>query len=277
MAIRGSREGVRKCNRVNTKTQPLIDVAKLRSTYLFGIDILDEAGNSLSDDSYQDFIDNAVSMLEHELDISIVPTFDEVEYRDYHYNDYYQWGEFMLNNFPVISVESIELVYFKDAQNNDVALQRIPDQWVRLQAHDGIIRLIPNAHFSANLQIGATGGFFPEILRADCVPHAWKITYSHGFEDGAIPTAINFAIAGLAAMQAFAVGGGLVIGAGIASTSLSLDGLSQSINTTQSAENSAYSAQRKEYNELLFGKNEKDKGLIGKLKTYYKGQDWGII
>jgi hypothetical protein len=277
MAIRGSREGVRKCNRVNKKTEALIDISKLKSSYLFGIEIEDNDGNPLSDAAYQDFIDRAVSMVEHELDISIVPTFDEIEYKDYHYTDYFQWGELLLNNFPVIALDSLELVYFKDQNQNDITTQRIPDSWVRLQAHDGLIRLIPNAQFSSQLQVGATGGFFPEILRSDMVPHAWKITYSHGFEDGKIPVAINHAIGMLAAVQAFSIGGGLVIGAGIASSSLSIDGLSQSIDTTQSAENHAYSAQMNNYNDLLFGKNEKDPGLIGKLRNYYKGEGFGII
>jgi energy-converting hydrogenase Eha subunit A len=70
----------------------------------------------------------------------------------------------------------------------------------------------------------------------------------------------------------------LIIGAGIAATSISLDGLSQSIQTTQSAENSGYSAVIKDYSEKLFGKTKDDPFAILKiLKDYYKGQSMNII
>lgn len=276
MSVRGSSEGIRDKNCISKRVEPIIDIARLKSQYLFGIDIVDSFGNSLSDDAYQQFIDNAISMLEHDLDIALSPIMGEVEYKDYHYNDYVDWGYLYLNNFPVIQVQKIEMVFYKDDSGADIAVQRIPDNWIRLQRHDGIIRLIPNARFPATLQVGAHG-FFPELLRGDTIPHAWKITYDYGFEDGKVPTLVNHIIAGLAAMQAFQIGGSLVIGAGIASSSISLDGLSQSINTTQSAENSAFSAQYKEYQDLIFGKNEKDPGLLGTLRAYYKGEVFGII
>ena len=82
----------------------------------------------------------------------------------------------------------------------------------------------------------------------------------------------------LAATQALIVGGNLVVGAGIASESLSIDGLSQTINTTASAENSAYSATIKEYERKLYGKHKGDENaLIHRLHTFYKGQEFTIL
>ena len=111
------------------------------------------------------------------------------------------------------------------------------------------------------------------------VPHSWKVTYDHGFEDGKVPVLVNQAIGLMAAIQALVTGGGLVIGAGIASESLSIDGISQGIVTTASAENSAYSAQIKEYQTTLVGRNaeEAKNSIITTLRKYYKGQTMNII
>ena len=108
------------------------------------------------------------------------------------------------------------------------------------------------------------------------IPTALSI-YLAGFEDGKIPTTINQAISYMAAIQALIIGGNLVLGAGIGSSSLSIDGLSQSINTTQSAENSAYSATITEYSNQLYGSNERERGLLKTLNDYYKGAQMDII
>ena len=53
-------------------------------------------------------------MLELYLDISITLITNFIEDRDYRLNDYAEWGFFMLNNYPVISIKKLELIYFRD-------------------------------------------------------------------------------------------------------------------------------------------------------------------
>lgn len=277
--VTGSDDGLPTDNSLGRKVGPLIDVETLKNVYLTGLNITDpNTGKELPDATYKTYIDSGVSMLAHYLDISITQIFNQVENKDYHVNDYSEWGFMQLNNYPVIAVRNIEMVYFRDSDGQPETLTEIPAQWVRLNPHDGIIRLVPNAQFAANLQIGRTGSYFPEILRSNLVPHLWRVTYDHGFKDGKIPHLINMAIAQIAAVQALIVGGNLVLGAGIASSSISLDGLSQSISTTQSAENSAYSATLKDYSDRLFGTRENDQfAILPILKNYYKGSDFNII
>lgn len=276
--VGGSRDGLVISNDFTTKVEPLIDVETLKNTYLFGIVIEDEDGQELPREIFQQYLDNATSMLEHYLDISIAPVYDFVENKDYRFNDYVDWGYYYLNNFPVQRVSAIELVYFRDEDGEPEVVQTIPQNWIRLQPHDGLLRLIPNARFPANLQISQTGNYFPEILRTQFVPHLWRITYDYGFEAGKVPTLINMAIGQIAAVQALTVGGNLVLGAGIAGSSISIDGLSQSIQTTQSAENSAFSATIKDYSDKLFGKTKDDPySILRILKEYYKGQEMNII
>lgn len=279
MAVTGSKNGLTPGgNKILGKLESLITVDKLKETYLYGITIKDSDGKELPKRVYEQYITNAVSMLEHFLDISITPVLDYVEDKDYYFNEYIDWGYFQLDNFPVISIKKMELVYFRDVNGDPEVLQEIPLQWIRLQPHDGIVRLIPNARFPANLQVSQNGNYFPEILRSEHVPHLWRITYDFGFCDGGVPSLVNQAIGMIAASQALIVGGNLVLGAGIASSSISLDGLSQSINTTQSAENSAYSATIKEYGDKLFGANKEDPfAILRILKNYYKGSPISLI
>jgi hypothetical protein len=274
-----SKDGIKRSNQQNKKVAHLITVDELKKRYLFGIDITDENGNELPDSAFEDYIANAVSMLEHDLDISITPVMGHVENKDYRLNDYADWGYLMLNNYPVISIEKLEMVYFRDENGEPESLQEIPHNWIRLQGHDGMLRLIPNAKFPANLQVSATGNFFPEILRATMVPDLWRITYDYGFEDGKIPHLINQIVGYFAAIQALIVAGNLVIGAGIAAETLSIDSLSQTIQTTQSAENSSYSATIKEYQLVLYGSNERNKknSLLEIARDFYKGEQINII
>ncbi len=279
MAVKGSKDGLNpSCNLNLTRVEPLVTLKTLKETFLFGVEVRNKQGELIPDRSLESFISNAVSWLEHFLDISITPVRDFVEDRDYYQNEYVDWGYFQLNNYPVIAVKKLEMVYYRDANGEALTFQTIPNNWLRLQPHDGILRLIPNARFPGNLQIAANGSFYPEIFQSSHVPHLWRITYDYGFCDGAIPSIINQVIGQLAALQAFIVGGHLVLGAGIASTSISLDGLSQSINTTQSAENSAFSATIRDYSDKLFGKRAEDPfSTLNILKSYYKGQNIALI
>lgn len=278
MAIVGDKSGIPSNTPRSKKVEPLISVTQLKERYLFGIVIKDADGNELPERVYQNYIDNAVSMLEHYLDLSITPVIGHEEERDYHFNEYTDWGFMMLNYYPVLRVQKIEMIYFRDVDGTPDVIQELPNNWIRLESDSGIIRLIPNARFPASLQVGSTGSYFPEVLRTNMVPNLWRITYDYGFEDGKIPTLMNQVIGLLASIQALNIGGDLVVAAGIASTSISLDSLSQSINTTASAENHAYSAKLKEYQNQIFGKTKDDQfALLKILKNYYKGQDLQMI
>ena len=271
-------DGIKISNRNIKTVEPIMTVSQLKKRYLFGVTpIVDNEGNELPDSSLQNYIDAAVSLLEHELDISIVPR-KEIEEKDYFRSDYWDWGYVQLNNYPVIEIEKVEQVYFRDEDGEPDTIQEFPKSWYRLDRHSGIFRLIPNTRFPSKLQVSKSGFYFPEILHSEHVPHLWRFTYTHGFKDGKVPMVMNQAIGYMAAIMALNIAGDLVLGAGIASQSISLDGLSQSINTTSSAENHAYSAKLKEYQNILLGKTKDDPhALIKVLKDYYKGETINII
>ena len=275
--VTGVKEGLKDVKGISRNVGPLIDVQQLKRDYLFGINVMDQEGNPLSDESYRVFLDNAISTLEHQLDINITPT-NVTESKDYRLNDYSDWGFMYLNEYPVIKLISLEMVYFENAANQPETIQTIPTEWIRLQDMDGIIRLIPNARFPANLQVDNSGNFFPEVLRSNMVPNLWRINYISGFSDGKVPNIINQAIGMMAAIQAMNLGGIQVFGPGVASKSIGLDGMSQSISTTVNAENGAYSPVIHAYQNLLYGTKENDhNGLISILRDYYKGESVGVL
>jgi hypothetical protein len=275
--VLGAKEGILINNYQKRNVGPLINAETLLRDYLFGIQLTDRNGEPTSPETIQVYIDNAVSWLEHRLDIHILP-YVVTEDKDYRLNDYADWGYLYLNEYPVINFIEMAMVYFRDINGQPETIQVIPNNWIRLQNHDGIVRLIPNARFPASLQVDQSGNYFPEVLRSNLVPHLWRLTYTAGFDDGAVPMVINQAIGLLAAIQAMALDGVGQFGAGIGSTSLSIDGLSQNISTTNNAQNSAYSAVIAEYKNMLFGKDANDdNGIIRVLEAFYKGESVGVI
>ena len=84
-------------------------MGKLKSVYLFGIDIIDNNGVRTPRRHISAvYIDNAVGMLETYLDISILPE-TVVEDHDYHFDQYYNWGYLQLNKYPIIQLDSLNL------------------------------------------------------------------------------------------------------------------------------------------------------------------------
>lgn len=94
------------------------------------------------------------------------------------------------------------------------------------------------------------------------VPAIWHFTYRAGFEPGTAPPDIKHAISMWAAIGVLNIAGDLIVGAGIASKSVSLPGLSQNINTTSSATNAGFGARIIEYQKEI-------KQLIPNLRRHY--------
>lgn len=228
--------------------------SSLIEEYLHGIPLTDQFGNSYSIKDIRKKILKAMRQIEVFLNISVLEVTRE-ETQDYLQEEWQSWGHIKLERIcnEILSVEGF--------LNSQKVIEFGKDMWVVKEKN---IALVPSAqNWSANIWLG-TGGSFP-VLRGGVrmVPNFWHIVYKTGF--AIIPEEILAAISKLASIQILAVLGDILLGAGIASQSISYDGLSQSINTTQSAENSAYSARIKQYAEEL------SKTDLPQLKSYYRG------
>jgi hypothetical protein len=238
----------------------VITVEQLKQRYLFGVDITDDRGNALPDEVFSHYILQAVQWLEHQLDIPILPTQFLNERADYYRQDYGQYNIIQLENYPVLSVEEFRVEY-----PSGQTVVNFPLEWIRLDKTHGILRIVPTAGTLSEVIIGQGGTFLPAVYSGlDHLPDLFAISYTAGFENGKIPANLLDLIGMFASLGPLNIFGDLIAGAGIASTSISIDGLSQSIGTTSSATNAGYGARVIQYLKQI-------KEQIPILRRYYKG------
>lgn len=236
----------------------ILTVPDLKQRYLFGLDLTDDAGNEFPDAAYQHYILTAIRWLEHELDISILPTTFR-EQHDYYSNDYNSYSFIALDQYPVLEMESLRVQY-----PSGQAIVEWPREWWRLNREEGHLQIVPTAGTLTNVLVGQGGSFLPAIYGGlSYLPQLFEVVYTAGFEDGRVPRNIIDVIGMFASLGPFNIFGDLIAGAGIANTSLSLDGLSQTIGTTSSATNAGYGARIKQYLEQI-------KKQLPVLRNYYK-------
>lgn len=220
-----------------------VSVQAIKDKYLFGINLADANGNPLPESLLIHYLNAAVDYLQNLLDIVISET-EFTERHDYIRNDYQNWGFIQLDHNPIKEIKQLNLTY-----GNRPSVE-IPLDWIQLDKLTGQITLFPSAGSANSLIIGQTGMLFGFQSQWDYAPMLWEVEYVAGIDekDKNIPfNLIQEAIFKRASMGILNVWGDLIIGAGIASQSVSIDGLSQSIGTTQSAMFGGASARVQEY------------------------------
>ena len=221
----------------------LVSVEELKQRYLFGLDLTDDSGVPLPDSVYAHYIRSAVSWLEIKLDINIVPTVILDERHDFFKQDYYKYIWLKLDNVPLLSVEQIRLVLPTD---QEVII--FDPSWIEINEPSGQTSIIPGNGQLSVITLGQTGAWLPLIYGwTDFIPNVFRVNYTAGFPLGKVPHVLIDLIGKIASMGPFNIFGDLVVGAGIASTTISIDGLSQSINSTSSATNAGYGARLIQY------------------------------
>jgi hypothetical protein len=239
--------------------QSLLSAAQLRRHYFFGIEFVDANGKPLADEVLQHYIVSAIRLLEHELDISIFPNvFDE--FHDYYANDYQAFCLLQLDNYPLISVDEFRVQY-----PSGQTIVVFPQEWLRINAEHGQVQIVPTAGTLAEIQVGQGGAFLPAIYSGmQYLPQLFRLTYTAGFDTGRVPRNIIDLIGKLAAIGPLGIFGDIVLGVGVQNISLSLDGLSQSIAATKSAEAGAFGGRIDRYMKDIHAQ-------IKTLRRYYKG------
>lgn len=146
---------------------------------------------------------------------------------------------------------------------------KIPNDWVTLYSIPGQVQLFPTSGSSGSMILTQGGSFLPLTIGAwSNAPGIWRVDYRAGFEE--LPQDLVEYIMKRASIGILQVWGDLIIGAGIANQTISLDGLSQSIGTTQSPEFSGAGSRIKMYQEDM-------KDLEKRLKDTYVGINLGVL
>jgi hypothetical protein len=238
----------------------VMSVQTLKDVYLYGLDLTDDAGNEYPDIMFEWSIAFAVDWLEKELDIKIRPTVLTGERYDYYRADYINWVTIKLRESPVISVESVKVIW---PSNQEII--EFNSEWIKLRKDCGHINIIPAAGSLSQVLYTAGGSFLPLLASGrDWIPDLFEIDFTAGFAEGELDMALREIIGKKAAFGPLNVAGDLLGGAGIASQSIGIDGLSQSFNTTSSATNAGYGARLIQYEKEL-------KEQLPTLRRYYKG------
>ena len=256
-------------------TAGILTLDELLNVYLFGVDLTDDSGNPYPDILFEWSIRYAIDWLEKELDIKIRPT-RIVERYDHYFRDYQSWVFLKLRNSPIIDDIRGNALVEADQLDPDATRVEIiwPSQntalefsqrWINIRPDDGQINIIPAAGTISQFLITAGGSFYPLLAGyRDFVPDLFRVSYTAGFPAGQVPHELRELIGKKAAMGPLNTAGDLIAGAGIATLSLGIDGLSQSLGTTSSATNSGFGARILQYSKEI-------KEALPTLRRYYKG------
>ena len=226
----------------------LFSPEELEVLYFYGINVQGQSGTDLSPTTIEFYIRQAQERVEKYLGIKLIRKLQN-ENMDYHRDDY-------LGTFPVFEVTyPVKKALTCIGLFGQVEQVIYPEDWLfNSENNRGVyerkINIVPISSATRGVQAGADliyTGVLTEIgLRSyRQVPYYWNLQYETGFDS--IPFDLMDIIGKYASIPVFTMYGDIVLGAGIAAQSLSIDGLSQSIQTTQSAENSAFSARIRQY------------------------------
>jgi hypothetical protein len=241
-------------------TANILTVSELKEVFLFGVDLTNDAGEPFPDSIFEWGIRSAISSLERKLDILIRPTVFVDERYDYYRGDYLNWTIIRLRECPVISVEAVRVTW-----PSDTAVIDFPTEWIQLRPDAGQVNIVPTSGTLSQVLLTAGGSFLPLVASGrDFVPNILAVDFTAGFLEGQVPQDLRDVIGKVASMAPLNIAGDLIVGAGIASKSIGIDGLSQSINTTSSATNSGYGARIQQYMKEI-------KDILPVLQRYYKG------
>jgi hypothetical protein len=166
---------------------------------------------------------------------------EEEDAYPYRHDKWVRSGRLALRRRPVLSVERFEIFTITDQRLLDLK------PWLRIDHRKGVLNWFPRT--------GAIGGSFtqPAFFRLGInqnmgdYPHGYKVDYTAGYADASkVPDDLRDIIGKIAAVKALnIVGDGFI--AGFSSSSLSLDGVSESFSSTQSATNAMYGARIQVY------------------------------
>ena len=236
---------------VDASYEQVMTVQELKDIYLYGLGdaLSDDQGIPIPDRVYVHYIQAAIAKFEQKTSIRVLPTYFE-DYYDYFRGDGF---EFHLDEFPILQVDEVALCLPGEEP------RPYPSDWIRLQKLMGQFHMVPT---------GSAFGVSPmPSLRCDMLPNAYRIKYFAGFS-GKVPLNIADIIGKEASSGPLNLAGDLLGGAGIASQTISLDGLSTTFNTTSSATNAGFGARLGQYTKEL-------KDMYPLVIKFYKG--WRMV
>lgn len=238
---------------VDATFEKVLTVQQMKDLFLFGLDsaLSNDQGVPMPDRIYVHNIQSAIAKFEQKVNVRVCPQ-RFVEMHDYFAADMTPFPFFQTDEYPLLSVESLEILY----PGQDPL--EVDNAWLKVQSQWGEIHVVPDGpgpEFFGYSRHFTYGG-------AKFHPNAYRLTYFAGMENP--PQNIVDVIGKEASFGPLNLAGDLLGGAGIAQQSISLDGLSTNFATTSSATNAGFGARILAYQKEL-------KDQHPELIRYYKG------
>ena len=241
----------------------------MRYSMMFGIDSVgsDIAASEFTDQQFDQLIIEALGEFEDYLTVDIrrkvyktnpadtllrsrfwrngVDYTDEEDAYDYDYLQFANLGYLQLRHKPIISVER---AIWQNLVSGEI-MNFVTNNWVRINKKMGQLNFYPKDGFT----YGPYSVYGPlwSTLAGGRYPQGFEIDYTTGYiSSDFVPEGLRGTIAKYAAIKCLAVvGDGLL--AGFSSQSISLDGLSESFSSTQSATSAYFGARIKQYRDEI--------------------------
>lgn len=234
-------------------TGMMFNPTEIFSLYLYGIKIQAGDGTAFSSESMRFYIQAAQKEVENYFNLKLMLQFIGQEKLTYYRADYWQSFPILFTNYPVNKPISLTGRY------NNIEQISYPTQWLTTHQNSyGMykrrVSIVPTGSASAmaNAEVilsGITTQLGSQHFRM--IPDYFDIQYITGFDIENFPMDLINLVGMLACFGPLNIAGDLILGAGIASQSLGVDGLSQSISSTSSATNAGYGARIIQYQKEI--------------------------
>lgn len=230
-------------------------------SYMFGLQIRDpQTGKPMDDSFYNEMLYKAIAQVEKKLDIAIFPRIRE-EHQDFHAPEYNSFVHTHMHKRPILQVEQVQLEF------NGRRAYSYPPQWWKVYSLAGHLEISPTPLMMAGTGIGGAhgGAFIPNLVtplalsqRHTFAPQMIHVRYVAGMlprknrfynEDWEIPADLEVLVHKVALKEIFEQWGRLLVKPGIQSTSLTVDGVTETVNTTQTALYTAATAEIAQINQ----------------------------
>lgn len=242
----------------------LLSPTEMFSLYLYGIKIQAGDGTAFSTESMRFYIQAAQQEIENFFNLKLVYQFIALEKLTFYRADYWQSFPILFTNYPVNKPISLT------GRFNQLEQISYPTQWLTntqnsYGQYKRRVSIVPTgtAVATANAEV-ILSGLTTQLGSQHflMIPDYWDLQYITGFKLDQIPMDLINLTGKLASFGPLGIAGDLILGAGIASQSLGVDGLSQLISSTSSATNAGYGARLVQYEREI-------KATIPRIKLVY--------
>ena len=224
-----------------------ITAAELIDKYFFGAQPKKKDGTSISMSTIESYIRDAQSSIEGLLNVLL-------QYQYVEENTFFEQQAFVSWIYTKTTYPVDQPIMFEGFISN-IRQVKYPSTWISVKRETSSrkeqdrhrrISIVPGGGASPVSSAVIFAGMTPHIglMNMGLIADYWHVSYTTGFNK--IPENIISVISKKAAIPILAMLGDLVLGAGINSKSLSIDGLSQTISSTKSGDNGAYAARIKD-------------------------------